>query len=874
MADLSPMMVQYVEMKKQYPGAVLFFRLGDFYEMFFEDAEKVSKELELTLTARACGQEEKAPMCGVPYHSSEAYIARLVAKGYKVAICEQTEDPAAAKGLVRREVVRVVTPGTLIEGSMLDEMRNNYICALYLTGEKCGICFADVSTGDLQVTELAGADLESLIQGELARFSPSEILINPAALDMKGLTSFVKEKLSAAVELLSDEEYSLEEGKRRLSAHFQTTNLGLLGFEQSELAVYAVDALLEYLKRTQMSGLERVCEVSFYSDTQYMRIDLSSRRNLELLETMRNKERRGSLLWVLDKTKTAMGKRLIRMWIEKPLLSPAQIIKRQNAVTELFEDNMLRAEMVACLTGINDLERLMTRIVYGTANARELRALCATLGKLPGLKETLKGMPQGLLSTLEQGIDGLGDVYEWIDSSIVDEPPLTVREGGLIKTCYNEEVDLLRADMTDGKGFIARVEEAERQKTGIPKLKVGYNRVFGYYIEVTNSYKDQVPSEYIRKQTLAGCERYITEELKQLEGRVLGAQDRAVQLEYKLFEEVRTRVAAELHRIQATAACIAQLDVLCSFAETASEREYVCPKICEDGRIVLRESRHPVVEAVLRGAPFVPNDVTLDMKDDRVAIITGPNMAGKSTYMRQTALIVLMAQMGCFVPCASAEIGIVDSIFTRVGASDDLASGQSTFMVEMVEVAHILKHATEKSLLILDEIGRGTSTFDGMSIARAVLEHVADKKKLGAKTLFATHYHELSELEGLVPGVKNYNIAVKKRGDDITFLRRIVRGGADDSYGIEVAKLAGVPDSVVARAKQVLRVLEDTEQVSVPMKKKRTAQKAEETNEAQLSLAPTPEQIVCDSMRTLDVTTLTPIEAMNKLFELVKTLQS
>ena len=873
MTDLSPMMQQYMEMKEKHPGSVLFFRLGDFYEMFFEDAEKVSKELELTLTARACGQEEKAPMCGVPYHSSEAYIARLVAKGYKVAICEQTEDPALAKGLVRREVVRVVTPGTLIEGSMLDEMRNNYICSLYLEKGACGICFSDVSTGDLQVTELSGGDLGALIQGELARFSPREILLNPAALDVKGLQGFIKEKLSASVELLSDEEYSLAEGKRRLSQHFHEVNLALLGFEYSELPIYAVDALLEYLKKTQMSGLERICEVNFYRDTQYMRLDLSSRRNLELLETMRNKERRGSLLWVLDKTKTAMGKRLIRMWIEKPLLSPAQIIKRQNAVTELFEDTMFRTEMFECLSGISDMERLMTRIVYGTANARELRALCATLEKLPALKNVLSTVSSSLLQTLANDIDTLTDVRQLIDTAIAEEPPLTVREGGLIKAGYNEEIDRLREDMTDGKGFIARVEEQERQKTGIPKLKVGYNRVFGYYIEVTNSYKNQVPDEYIRKQTLAGCERYITEELKQLEGRVLGARDRSVQLEYKVFEDVRLSVAGQLVRVQKTAQSIAQLDVLCAFAETASERDYVCPKISTDGKIHLKESRHPVVEAILKDAPFVPNDVTLDMKDDRVAIITGPNMAGKSTYMRQTALVVLMAQMGSFVPCASAEIGVVDSIFTRVGASDDLASGQSTFMVEMIEVAHILKHATGKSLLILDEIGRGTSTFDGMSIARAVLEYVADKKKLGAKTLFATHYHELSELEGLVAGVKNYNIAVKKRGDDITFLRRIVRGGADDSYGIEVAKLAGIPDNVVSRAKQVLKALEDSTPQTAPHKKRGNAPPPAE-EQAQIPLVPSAEQEVLRKIRAMDVTTLTPIEAMNTLFEMIQQLKS
>ena len=872
-ASLSPMMEQYESMKKKYPNTVLFFRLGDFYEMFFEDAEKVSKELELTLTSRACGNEKKAPMCGVPYHSSEAYIARLVAKGYKVAICEQTEDPATAKGIVKRDVVRVVTPGTLIEGSMLDEMRNNYIASLFLKDEACGICFADVSTGDLQVTELSGREIEALIQNELSRFMPSEILINEKILDLKELQSFIKQRLNASVELLTEEEYDLEEGKNRLSLHFGQPDLRNIGFGDSPLPCLAVDTLLEYLKRTQMSGLERICTVNFYKETQFMRLDLSTRRNLELLETMRNKEHRGSLLWVLDQTKTAMGKRMIRMWIEKPLLSCAQIIGRQNAVTELFSDTLFRAEAAECLSGMNDLERLMTRIVYGSANARELRALASALSRLPALKTVLENVSCNLLREIYNNIDPLEDIFSLIDASIAEEPPITVREGGLIKAGYSEEVDLLHADMSDGKGFIARVEEQERKRTGIPKLKVGYNRVFGYYIEVTNSYKSQVPEEYIRKQTISNGERYITEELKRLEGRVLGAQERAVQLEYKLFEQIRLQVAGQLNRIQTTAEQIAQLDVLISLAETASRRDYVCPSVNQDGRIFLKESRHPVVEAILTGAPFVPNDVSLDREENRVAIITGPNMAGKSTYMRQAALIVLMAQIGSFVPCAAAEIGIVDSIFTRVGASDDLASGQSTFMVEMVEVAHILKHATAKSLLILDEIGRGTSTFDGMSIARAVLEFAAEKKKLGAKTLFATHYHELSELEGLVQGVKNYNIAVKKRGDDITFLRRIVRGGADDSYGIEVAKLAGVPESVVRRAKQVLKVLEDSDLPGETAPKRQKAALPEEP-EDQVSFAPSAEQEILEKLKTMDVTTLTPIEAMNALFDMINKLNS
>lgn len=871
MADLSPMMKQYFEIKEQNPDTLLFFRLGDFYEMFFEDAKLASRELELTLTGRDCGQEERAPMCGVPFHSAESYIARLVAKGYKVAICEQMEDPALAKGLVKRAVIRVITPGTVMESSMLDESKNNFICSVFAGEHAAGVCFADISTGELRATELLAdslQELESQVRNELARFSPREILINPQTLQMTGLGKFIKEKLSAALECLPQEETAGAE--QLLKAQFSPERLDSSGVSAYPLTAQAVGCLLLYLKKTQRTGLERMDTIEMYSGSQFMGLDLSARRNLELLETMRGKSKRGSLLWVLDKTKTAMGKRLIRVWIERPLLNPAQILRRQNAVEELSMDSMFRDAVAEQLSGIHDLERLMTRIVYGSANARELRSLCAALSRLPELKQLLGGVSSALLREIREKIDPLEDVAALIESAIVDEPPFSIREGGMIRPGYHEELDELRTDMGSGKEIIAQLETREREKTGIPKLKVGYNRVFGYYIEVSNSYRDKVPDEYIRKQTLTNCERFITPDLKQLEGRILGAHEKSVQLETQLFEQVRAEAASQLERVQATASAVAQLDVLTSFAAVSVANSYQRPEVNLSGKIILKESRHPVVEQMLDGAPFVPNDVELDQEENRVAIITGPNMAGKSTYMRQIALIVLMAQIGCFVPAQSAEIGVVDAIFTRVGASDDMASGQSTFMVEMTEVADILKNATSRSLLILDEIGRGTSTFDGMSIARAVLEHVADKRSLGAKALFATHYHELTVLEELVSGVKNFNIAVKKRGDDITFLRRIVRGGADDSFGIEVAKLAGVPNSVVNRAKQVLRELESGR----PVTPKGSGRKPREEETAQLSLVPPQESEVLQRLRQMDVNTLTPIECMNTLFELSKLAQN
>ena len=872
MADYSPMMKQYFEVKEKYPNTILFFRLGDFYEMFFNDAKTVSRELELTLTGRDCGQAERAPMCGVPFHSAETYIARLVAKGYKVAICEQMEDPALAKGIVKRSVIRVITPGTVMESSMLDEAKNNYIASIYYFGENIGICFADISTGELDATTLTAKEpevLSQLVINELSRFSPREILINPEFTDFGDAAKFISEKLSAALECMDFEVYAPDACTEAVRRQFHAEVLERSAVLEQREIVMALGALLDYLKRTQITGLERMEEINVYTEAKAMRLDLNTRRNLELTETMRSKERRGSLLWVLDKTKTAMGKRLIRAWLEQPLLSPAKITLRQNAVAEFCDNRPLLDSITESLTGIFDLERIMTRVVYGSVNGKDLRALWSALTRLPQLKALAAGCEATQLKTIEKQIDALEDICALIDKAIVEEPPHTIREGGIIRAGYDAALDAVKNDMTNGKQLIAELEARERAATGIPKLRVVFNRVFGYYLEVSNAFKDKTPEHYIRKQTLANGERYIPQELKELENRILGAHDKSIAMESKLFEDVRRTVADQLTRVQETAKAVAQLDVLASFAAVSVKNDYTRPSVTMNGRIYLKDSRHPVVEALLGGStPFVPNDLDMDPNQNRVSIITGPNMAGKSTYMRQVAVIVIMAQVGCFVPAASAEIGIVDGIYTRVGASDDLAAGQSTFMVEMAEVADILKNATKDSLLILDEIGRGTSTFDGMSIARAVIEYVHDKKLCGAKTLFATHYHELTELEDLLPGVQNFSIAVKKRGDEITFLRRIVRGGADDSFGIEVAKLAGVPDKVVRRAKQVLQSLESGEAVTVP----KNAAPAKREEPVQLTML-TKDSEVISRLKSVDVNTLTPIESMNLLFELANMLK-
>ncbi len=865
MAPLTPMMQQYQAIKQQYPQCLLFFRVGDFYEMFFHDAKVASRELELVLTGRDCGQEERAPMCGVPFHSCESYIARLVSRGYKVAICEQTEDPALAKGVVKRDVVRVITPGTVIEGSMLEETRNNYLCTV-VVGDgfaDAGVCFADTSTGEMHVTQLSGTDIRARLINELSRFCPREVLMNDVAMADVTTGTFLTERLYVTPELAEYATLDYDAAETVILKHFQKGSLAAVGLDDKRSAVRALGCTLHYLYATQKLGLERLADLDVYSDVQYMRLDLSTRRNLELVETLRSGKKQGSLLGVLDRTRTAMGARLLRSWVEQPLLQPEQITRRQNAVDELVHDAMRREELQELLADVYDLKRIMTRVVYGSVNAKELRSLHHTIGCLGPVRERMQGVTSALLCALRGNIDPLEDIYCLIGQAIADNPPLSVKEGGVIREGYNAELDELRSIMTNGTDTIARIEAEEKERTGIRNLKVGYNRVFGYYIEVSRSYSGEIPEHYIRKQTLANAERYITQELKEWESRVLGAKERSVALEYELFTEVRKAVAAELARIQATAEAVSTVDVLCSLAEVALRYNYVCPVVDVSGAICIKNGRHPVVES-LQKAPFVPNDVTLDTSDNRVVILTGPNMAGKSTYMRQTALITLMAQIGSFVPAESATIGIVDSVFTRVGASDDLASGQSTFMVEMSEVATILKHATANSLIVFDEIGRGTSTFDGMSIARAVLEYVA--RSVGAKTLFATHYHELTVMEGQLDGVKNFSIAVKRHGDDITFLRRIVRGPADESYGIEVARLAGVPEAVVVRAREILQELNEggapAALPTMPDAPPVPTSVSAENNE------------VLRRLRELDVNVLTPIEAMQTLYELHRDAQT
>lgn len=862
------MMKQYFEIKEHNKDSILFFRLGDFYEMFFDDAILASRELELTLTGRDCGQEERAPMCGVPFHSCEGYISKLVQKGYKVAICEQTEDPALAKGLVRRDVIRVITPGTVVESTMLDESRNNYICCAYQDDKSVGLCFCDVSTGQLSATVIEGKDRLSSLEDQLVSYNPHEILLGGFTSKDKELFKFISDRLICSVEELTSDEFSYLSCLDALQKQFDPAVVAKL--RDNTYVVSSIGALLGYLSRTQMTGLERIADINIYEKSQLMKLDFNTRRNLELTETMLTKEKRGSLLWVLDNTATAMGKRMLRSWIENPLMNIGIITKRQGAVAELVDNTVLRLEIMAVLSGILDIKRIMTKIVYGSANARELRSLCSATANLPELKSILSNTTSSYLRELYNSIDTLEDINELINNAIVDDPPFSVREGGMIRKGYNSELDEISAYMNDSTSLLTRIEAEQRELTGIPKLRIGYNRVFGYYIEVTNSYKELVPETYIRKQTLSNCERYITGELKELEGKILGAKDKTTALEYELFCRVRDNISDNLARIEKTADALSQLDVLCSLGNVAADNRYIRPDVDLSSVIALKGSRHPVVESLLDSSLFVKNDVYLDNDDNRVAIITGPNMAGKSTYMRQTALIVIMAQIGSFVPCDSARIGLVDAVYTRVGASDDLASGQSTFMVEMNEVANIVRSASSKSLLVLDEIGRGTSTYDGMSIARAVLEFVADKKHLGAKALFATHYHELTVLEELLDGVKNYNIAVKKRGDEITFLRKIIPGGADDSYGIEVAKLAGVPDAIIKRAKEILKELAEQGAVSSPDTASMIKNEVTLFQSDELSLIPSRESEIIKRLERVDIDTLTPIEAINLVYELKK----
>ena len=878
--ELTPMMKQYMQTKEEYKDCILFYRLGDFYEMFFDDALTASKELEITLTVQNCGLEERAPICGIPYNAVDTYLNRLVSKGYKVAICEQVEDPKTAKGIVKREVIRVVTPGTNLDTQGLDETKNNYIMCIVYMADRYGLSVADVTTGEYLVTEL---DSQTKLMDELYKFMPSEIVCNEAFY-MSGLDlDDLKNRLHMAIYSLEAWYFDDALCRETLQEHFKVASLEGIGLSDYECGMIASGALLKYLEETQKNSLSHMSRLTRYATGNYMVLDSATRRNLELVETLREKQKRGSLLWVLDKTKTAMGARTLRKYVEQPLIDKESIVKRLDAVAELKDNAICREEIREYLNPVYDLERLVGKITYQSANPRDLIAFQSSLSMLPSVKCILKDMESDLLKEIYEELDPLEELCDLVGRAIQEEPPLAMKEGGIIKDGYNEEVDRLRKAKSEGKNWLADLETKEREKTGIKNLRIRYNKVFGYYLEVTNSFKDLVPDYYTRKQTLANAERYIIPELKELEDTILGAEDKLCALEYELYCEVRNTIAAELTRIQRTAKAVAKLDVIASLALVAERNNYVRPKINEKGVIDIRDGRHPVVEKMIPNDMFIANDTYLDDKKQRISIITGPNMAGKSTYMRQAALIVLMAQLGSFVPASSANIGLVDRIFTRVGASDDLASGQSTFMVEMNEVANILRNATSKSLLILDEIGRGTSTFDGLSIAWAVVEYISNSKLLGAKTLFATHYHELTELEGKISNVNNYCIAVKEKGDDIVFLRKIVKGGADKSYGIQVAKLAGVPDPVINRAKEIVEELV-TADITGKVKniavqgsetKKKTQKKLDEVDLTQFSLFDTvKDDDVLNELKELDISHMTPMDAMNKLYQLQNKLRN
>ncbi len=879
--DLTPMMQQYLETKKQYQGCILFYRLGDFYEMFFEDAITVSKELELTLTGKACGLEERAPMCGVPYHAVENYLTKLVNRGYKVAICEQVEDPKLAKGLVKREVTRVVTPGTNLNVQSLEESKNNFLMCIVYTPTKIGISAADVTTGDYYLTEVE--DLGKL-RDELMKYEPSEVICNEAFLVSGFDVDELRNRYHIPINDLEPHLFDDEECKRLLLRHFKVGTLTGLGVEDFPIGLLAAGALLQFLYETQKTDLAHFTHISPYLTNKYMLLDSSTRRNLELTETLREKQKRGSLLGVLDKTKTAMGGRLLRSMLEQPLIEKEGMERRLDAIEELNGDSVSRDEIREYLNPVYDLERLLSKVTYKTANPRDFIAFRNSLEMLPAVKSVLKGFEKEELQEIENDIDSLEDVYQLIQKSIEEEPPVTIREGGIIKDGFDETIDRLRGAKRDGKNWLAELEEQDRERTGIKNLRIKYNKVFGYYFEVTNSYKNMVPEDYIRKQTLANAERYTTPRLKELEDTILNAEDKLTALEYDLFCQIRESIAQELERIQRTAKGIARLDVYASLSLVSERNHYVRPKLNEKGIIDIKDGRHPVVEQMITNDLFIANDTYLDNANHCISVITGPNMAGKSTYMRQTALIVLLAQVGCFVPARSANVGIVDRIFTRVGASDDLASGQSTFMVEMNEVANILRNATSDSLLILDEIGRGTSTFDGLSIAWAVIEHISNRKLLGAKTLFATHYHELTELEGKMNNVNNYCIAVKECGDDIVFLRKIIKGGADKSYGIQVAKLAGVPDMVIDRAKEIVEqltdndIIEKIQSITVEIKgdgKAKKQPKLDEVDLAQISLFDTvTDEDVLKELMEVEVNTMSPLDALNTLYRLQNKLKN
>ena len=869
MAEFSPMMQHYLETKKQYKDCVLFYRLGDFYEMFFEDAEIVSRELELTLTGKDCGQEKRAPMSGIPYHAADSYIAKLIEKGYKVAICEQVEDPKQAKGIVKREVIRVVTPGTVIESNLLEEKKNNYIMAIYKSGLYFGISVCDISTGEFLATQIVEHNNFARLLDEISRYSPAEIIVSDMMFNSKTEIEKIKERFETYISKESEEsfdgEYELLSGMYNI---IDDKNEKIKNLSDKKLAIYAINALLKYLEDTQKTSLDHINTIKIYNTTRYMALDINARRNLEITEKMRDKSKKGTLLWVLDKTSTSMGGRLLRRWLNDPLIDRKEINDRLDAVEELKDSIILRGDVVEALKKVYDIERLAGKISYGNANGRDMISLKNSVKQLPEIKKVLSTTGAGLLKEIYENIDTLNDIYEIIEKSIVDEPPIGVKDGGIIKIGYDPEIDKLKLATTEGKKWILELEAKEREQTGIKGLKVGFNKVFGYFIEVTKSNLSMVPDRYVRKQTLTNCERYITEELKNLENQILGAEERVVTLEYNAFCEIRSSIEKQIQRIQKTATLVSTLDVLVSFATVAEDMNYVKPEVDNGGVIDIKEGRHPVIEKMISNSNFVPNDTYLDEEGNRLAIITGPNMAGKSTYMRQVALITLMAQVGSFVPASYAKIGVVDKIFTRVGASDDLSMGQSTFMVEMMEVATILKEATKNSLVILDEIGRGTSTYDGLSIAWAVAEFIADKEKCGAKTLFATHYHELTELENKVEGVKNYSIAVKEKGEDIIFLRKIVDGGTDESYGVHVARLAGVPQVVTKKANEILQSLERRNVLN----NKIIEQAPKKESADQIDMYNYKIAEVAHEIDRIDFNQLTPIDALNTLVKIKEKL--
>ena len=871
MAEFSPMMQHYLETKNQYKDCILFYRLGDFYEMFFDDAINVSKELELTLTGKECGMEERAPMCGIPYHAAETYISKLISKGYKVAICEQLEDPKKAKGMVKRDVIRIVTPGTVIEANLLDDRKNNYIMSIYKNGIYFGITVCDVTTGDFRTTEIREKNNFTILIDELSKYSPAELVVNSMMFDCKEEIDKIKERFEVYITKLDEDKFTND--TERLKSKYKIIddeNNEISNIESYNLSIPATNALLTYLLETQKNNLDHINKLIFYNTTKYMSLDINARRNLEITEKLRDKAKKGTLLWVLDKSATSMGGRLIRRWINNPLLDIKKINRRLDAVSELKNNMILRGDIIENLKKVYDIERLAGKISYGSANGRDLISLKNSAKQLPAIKKILAQCNSELLVDLHHNLDTLSDIYKLIDKTIVEEPPVSVKEGGLIKKGFDEEVDKLKTATTEGKNWIIQLEVREREQTGIKGLKVGFNKVFGYYIEVTKSNLSLVPDRYIRKQTLTTGERYITEELKNLENQILGAEEKVVNLEYDIFVKVRDQIEAQIEKIQKTAEIIATLDALSSFAVVAEDQNYVRPNVDNSGIIDIKDGRHPVIEKILPSGSFVQNDTYLDQNENRLAIITGPNMAGKSTYMRQVALIVLMAQIGSFVPASSANIGVVDKIFTRVGASDDLSMGQSTFMVEMMEVAQILKEATKNSLVILDEIGRGTSTYDGLSIAWAVAEYISDKEKCGEKTLFATHYHELTDLENKLEGVKNYSVAVKEKGEDIIFLRKIIKGGTDESYGVHVAKLAGVPQIVTKRANEILKSIEKKNVLN----NKKIEKENKNVPDGQLTMYNYKLAELAHELDKVDVNELTPIEALNTLVKIKEKMSS